>query len=148
MIKKQIKSQKYALISVYDKTAIVELAKELSAKGVSIISTGGTAKLLIKHGIKIIPIEQITKSPESFDGRVKTISFQITSGLLYNRENKDHVKQAKNLNTPDIDFVVCNFYNFADSPGIEMIDIGGPTMVRSAAKNYKSVTVVTDPERL
>lgn len=145
MIKKQIKNQKYALISVYDKTGIVELAKEFSAKGISIISTGGTAKHLIKHGVNIIPIEQITKSPESFDGRVKTISFQITSGLLYDRENKNHVREAKNLNTPNIDFVVCNFYNFADSPGIEMIDIGGPTMVRSAAKNYKSVTVANDP---
>ncbi|HSW48484.1 MAG TPA: bifunctional phosphoribosylaminoimidazolecarboxamide formyltransferase/IMP cyclohydrolase [Candidatus Saccharimonadales bacterium] len=140
-----IKAQKYALISVFDKTGIVHLAKMFTKKGIKIISTGGTAKLLIKNGIKIIPIEEITKSPESFDGRVKTISFQIASGLLFDRDNPDHLKQAVELQTPIIDFVVSNFYNFADKPGIEMIDIGGPTMVRSAAKNYKNVTVIVDP---
>ncbi len=145
MKKNQTVNQKYALISVYDKTGILDLAKILLKNGINIISTGGTAKYLIKNGIKIIPIEEITKSPESFDGRVKTISFQIASGLLFDRGNKTHAKQAAELQTPIIDFVICNFYPFADQPGIEMIDIGGPTMVRSAAKNYKSVTVVTDP---
>ncbi|HVF69684.1 MAG TPA: bifunctional phosphoribosylaminoimidazolecarboxamide formyltransferase/IMP cyclohydrolase [Xanthomonadales bacterium] len=145
MVSKQKNNQKYALISVYDKTGIVDLAKTFAKRSIQIISTGGTAKHLIKNGIKIIPIEEITKSPESFDGRVKTISFQIASGLLFDRKNKSHVKQTEELETPNIDFVVCNFYDFADKPGFEMIDVGGPTMVRSAAKNYKSVTVVTDP---
>jgi phosphoribosylaminoimidazolecarboxamide formyltransferase/IMP cyclohydrolase len=145
MITKQKHNQKYALISVYDKTGIENLARVFEKKGVKIISTGGTAKYLQKNGIRIIPIEQITKSPESFDGRVKTVSFQIISGLLFDRSNKSHLKQAKELNTPEIDFVICNFYDFADKPGIEMIDIGGPTMVRSAAKNYESVTIIVDP---
>ncbi len=146
MINKKITNQSYALISVFDKTGIVEIAKIFTRKGIKIISTGGTAKHLIKNGIKIIPIEEITKSPESFDGRVKTISFQIISGLLYDRKNKNHLKQADDLQTPNIDYVLCNFYNFADNPGIEMIDVGGPTMVRSAAKNYNSVTIIVDPE--
>jgi len=145
MIKKKTKNQRYALISVYDKTNIAGLAKIFAKNDIQIISTGGTAKHLTKNGVKIIPIGNITKSPESFDGRVKTVSFQITSGLLFDRKNKNHVKQAKDLQTPNIDFVICNFYKFEGNPGIEMIDIGGPTMVRSAAKNYKSVTVVVDP---
>ena len=146
MINKQKNNQKYALISVYDKTGIENLAKAFEKNGIKIISTGGTAKVLQKSGIKVIPIEQITKSPESFDGRVKTVSFQIISGLLYDRKNKSHLKQANELKTPEIDFVVCNFYDFSNKPGIEMIDIGGPTMVRSAAKNYQSVTVIVDPK--
>lgn len=146
MIKNQKNTNKYALISVYDKKGVVELAKVLSTNGINIISTGGTAKYLIANGIKIIPIEKITNSPESFDGRVKTISFQIASGVLFDRKNKTHQQQAKNLNTPNIDFVICNFYPFAEKPGIEMIDIGGPTMVRAAAKNYDGVTVVVNPD--
>lgn len=146
MLKKQKNNQKYALLSVFDKTGVVELAKTFVKNNIQIISTGGTAKELIKNGIKITPIEQITKSPESFDGRVKTISFQIASGLLFDRENKTHLKQAKELNTPVIDFVVCNFYDFSAKPGIEMIDVGGPTMVRSAAKNFKNVTIIVDPQ--
>lgn len=146
MIKKSLNNKEYALISVYDKKGVLELARAFVRKGIDIISTGGTAKYLIEHGIKIVPIEQITKSPESFDGRVKTVSFQIISGLLFDRGNKTHIREAKVLNTPVIDFVICNFYPFADKPGIEMIDIGGPTMVRSAAKNHKSVTVVVDPK--
>lgn len=145
MIKKTKDNKRYALISVYDKTGILDLAKTFVKKEVQIISTGGTAKHLAKNGIKIIPIEKITKSPESFDGRVKTVSFEIASGLLFDRKNKAHVKQAKSLKTPHIDFVICNFYPFSDHPGIEMIDIGGPTMVRAASKNHESVTVVVDP---
>lgn len=145
MINKQKNNQKYALISVFDKTGIEKIAKTFQKKDIKIISSGGTAKHLIKSGIPVIPIEKITKSPESFDGRIKTISFQIASGLLFDRNNKLHLKQALELNTPEIDFVVCNFYNFAEKPGIEMIDVGGPTMVRAAAKNYTNVTVVVDP---
>jgi phosphoribosylaminoimidazolecarboxamide formyltransferase / IMP cyclohydrolase len=145
MTKKQETNKRYALISAYDKTGIVELAKIFTKKGINIISTGGTAKHLINNGIKVVPIEKITNSPESFDGRVKTLSFQVMSGLLFDRKNKSHQKQAIALKTPHIDFVVCNFYPFAEKPGVEMIDIGGPTMVRSAAKNYNSVTVIVDP---
>ncbi len=137
--------KKYALISVYDKTGIVDLAKNLIKNNIEIIATGGTAKLLKKNKIKITPIEEITKNPESFGGRVKTISFQTLSGILFDRNNKTHQKEAKELKIPHIDFVICNFYAFSEKPGIEMIDVGGPTMVRAAAKNYESVSVLVDP---
>ena len=145
--------KKFALVSVYDKTGIVNLGKALIKKKYSIISTGGTAKILKKAKIPIIPIHRITGNPEAFDGRMKTISFQIESGILFDRENKNHQKQAHKLNVPQIDVVVCNFYpfekvlkkeNLKDKELIEMIDIGGPTMVRAAAKNHNSVAVVTD----
>jgi len=138
-------SQRYALISVFDKTGIVELAKALVKKEFKIISTGGTASYLKKQGVDIVPIEEITHSPESFDGRVKTISFQLESGLLFDRKNPNHLKDAEKLGIPYIDFVINNFYPFWEKPDIEMIDIGGPTMVRSAAKNHDSVTVLVDP---
>lgn len=141
-MKKQIR---YALISVFKKQGILELAKEFQKQDIQIISTGGTAAFLKENKIPVIPIEDITKVPESFDGRMKTISFQIASGILFDRTNSKHVDQANKLNISSIDFVVCNFYDFLAKPGIEMIDIGGPTMVRAAAKNYKSVTVLVDP---
>lgn len=143
---KQNQNQRYALISVYNKTNIVELAKALTKNNVQIISTGGTAKELESNGITIIPIEQITGSPESFDGRMKTISFQIASGILFDRKNPSQQTEADNLNIPTIDYVVCNFYDFWENPSIETIDVGGPTMVRAAAKNYKNVTVLVDPD--
>lgn len=139
-------NNKFALISVFDKTGIIDLAKTLAAKDIQIIATGGTAKLLEKNNIKIIPIEQITGSPESFEGRMKSISFQISSGILFDRNSKLHQKQAKDLKIPEIDYVICNFYAFWEDPGIEMIDVGGPTMVRAAAKNYEHVTVIVDPK--
>ena len=137
--------KKYALISVFDKTGIVEFAKTLISLGYNIISTGGTAKTLLSSGIKIIPIHEITGNPESFGGRMKTISFQIESGVLFDRSNPNHVKQAKQLGIKPIDLVVCNFYPFEEKPGIENIDVGGPTMVRAAAKNFKHVLVITNP---
>ncbi len=144
-MKKEKNNQKYALISVFDKTGIIELAKILIQKGITIISTGGTAAHLEKHGISITPIEEITHAPESFDGRMKTISFQIASGILFDRKNEKHQQEADTLNTPHIDYVICNFYDFWKNPGIEMIDVGGPTMVRAAAKNHENVTVLVDP---
>ena len=136
----------YALISVFDKAGILDLAKTFVEKNIKIISTGGTAKYLKENNIDIIPIEDITKMPESFDGRMKTISYEIASGILYDRHNTSHQEQAEKLQTPHIDYIVCNFYDFWKKPGIEMIDVGGPTMVRAAAKNYQSVTVLVNPD--
>src|SRR3989344_6607763 len=146
---------RYALLSVYDKTNIVDFAKKLTQHGYEIISTGGTAKTLEENGIKIVPIQDITGNPESFDGRMKTISFQIESGILFDRSNSHHVKQAEDLNVLPIDIVICNLYPFEKTiekpsvsldEAIENIDVGGPTMVRAAAKNFKHVLVVVDPK--
>lgn len=145
-MKQKQTNQSYALISVFDKTNVLELAKILVKNGVKIISTGGTAKILEQAKIPYIPIQEITGDPESFDGRMKTITFQIGSGILFDRTNKTHRKEAEALNIPHIDYVLCNFYDFWRNPGIEMIDVGGPTMVRAAAKNYKSVTIIVDPK--
>ena len=139
-------TKKYALISVYNKEGIVELAKVLQSQNYDIISTGGTYKFLIENQIKTIPIEQITKNPrESFDGRVKTISFRVEGGILYDRKNPKHVAEAQRLGIPRIDIVVCNLYPFEKKRNIESIDVGGPTMVRAAAKNCESVLVIIDP---
>ncbi len=146
---------KQALISVYNKTGIADFAKKLIKLDWKIISTGGTAKVLRKAGIKVIPIEKITQNPETFDGRMKTISFQIGGAILYDRKNKKHLKEAKKLGIFPIDMVVCNLYPFEKviikknctlKEAIENIDIGGPMMVRAAAKNYKYVTVIIDPK--
>ena len=137
---------KYALLSVYDKQGIADFAKVLIKNNYTIISTGGTYETLEKAGIKVTPIDEITGNPrESFDGRMKTISFQIESGILFDRKNKSHIKQAEKLNIPQIDMVVCNLYPFEEKPGVETIDVGGPTMIRAAAKNYESALVVVDP---
>lgn len=145
---------KYALLSVSNKQGIVELANALVAAGYAIISTGGTAKALQDNGIQIIPIQDVTGNPESFDGRMKTISFQIESGILYDRSNPKHTQEAKALNITPIDIVVCNLYPFEQTiaqprvsldDAIENIDVGGPTMIRAAAKNFKNVLVVTNP---
>lgn len=146
---------RYALISVSDKTGIIPLAKTLSELDYKIISTGGTAKLLSEHGISVIPIELVTGNAESFDGRMKSISFQIESGILYDRANDTHVKEAAELGIKDIRLVVCNLYPFEKTTSnpkvtvdeaVENIDVGGPTMIRSAAKNFKNVLVVVTPE--
>ncbi len=148
------KTQKYALLSVSDKTGIVDLARTLDSLGFRIISTGGTAKALTDAGLGVIPIEDVTGNPESFDRRMKTISFQVESGILYDRTNPSHVQQAKDLGIKSIDLVVCNLYPFEKTVGgpdstfdqaVESIDVGGPTMVRAAAKNHKNVLVVVDP---
>ena len=143
-----------ALISVSDKTGLTAFAKELSAMGVEIISTGGTAKLLQKEKIKVTEISEYTGFPEMMDGRVKTLHPKVHGGLLHLRDNPEHVAQAKEHGIEPIDLVVVNLYPFEATivkPGvtleeaIEQIDIGGPSMLRSAAKNYRSVTVVVDP---
>lgn len=143
-----------ALISVSDKTGLVEFARELAALGIEIISTGGTAKLLQKENIQTTEISAYTGFPEMMDGRVKTLHPKVHGGLLHLRDNPEHVAQAAEHGIQPIDLVVVNLYPFEKTvakPGvtldeaIEQIDIGGPSMLRSAAKNYRSVTVVTDP---
>lgn len=139
--------KRFALLSVYDKRGIVNFARVLEKLDYTIISTGGTFEVLKKEGIEVTPIEEVTgNSRDSFDGRMKTISFQIESGILFDRQNPNHVKQAQDLNIPQIDVVVCNLYPFEGRPGIETIDVGGPTMIRAAAKNYENVLVVVSPD--
>jgi phosphoribosylaminoimidazolecarboxamide formyltransferase/IMP cyclohydrolase len=144
-----------ALISVSDKTGIVEFAKELESLGIEIISTGGTHKTLQDAGIKVTGISQVTNFPECLDGRVKTLHPNIHAGILAMRSNPYHMKQLSDLNIETIDIVVVNLYPFKQTilkdgvsreEAIENIDIGGPTMLRSAAKNYQDVAVIVDPK--
>lgn len=145
---------KRALISVWDKTGIVEFSKKLKKLGWEIISTGGTKKILEDADIDVIDISEVTGFPEAFDGRVKTLHPNIHGGLLHIRDNKEHVKTLEELDIKPIDLVVNNLYPFKETISkenvtheeiIENIDIGGPSMIRAAAKNYKYVTVVVDP---
>lgn len=145
---------KRALISVSDKTGIVEFASSLSAKGVEIISTGGTAKTLSEAGLNVINISDVTGFPECLDGRVKTLHPKVHAGILAIRSNEEHMEQIKDLGVETIDLVVINLYPFKQTilkgnvelhEAIENIDIGGPTMLRAAAKNYQDVVVVVDP---
>ncbi len=146
---------KRALISVFDKTGIVDFAKSLDLLGWQIISTGGTSKKLKEEGIQVQDISDLTKFPECFDGRVKTLHPRVEGGILAIRDNESHQEQMSKLGIEPIDIVVCNLYPFKQTvlktgvshdEIIENIDIGGPTMIRAAAKNYKFVTVITDPE--
>lgn len=143
-----------ALISVSDKAGIVELSRELAALGIEILSTGGTAKALQAAGIATVEVSQFTGSPEILEGRVKTLHPKIHGGLLFLRDNEEHEEQAEAHGIRPIDLVVVNLYPFRETiakdgvtlpEAIEQIDIGGPSMIRSAAKNYHSVCVVTDP---
>lgn len=145
-----------ALISVSDKTGIIEFAKDLSDMGVEILSTGGTAKVLAQAGIKIIPVQDYTGFPEMLDGRVKTLHPKIHAGILAIRDIEDHQESLEKHGIPYIDMVVVNLYpfyqtllkeNITKDEIIENIDIGGPTMLRAAAKNYKYVASVCKPER-
>jgi phosphoribosylaminoimidazolecarboxamide formyltransferase/IMP cyclohydrolase len=135
---------KRALISVSDKSGIAEFATGLHKKGIEIISTGGTAKALADAGIPVTSVDDITKFPECFSGRVKTMHPLIMGGVLFRRGDKEHEKQAKELGIEPIDLVVVNLYPFESDQQIEQIDIGGPTLLRSAAKNHDSITVVCD----
>ncbi|HWB58792.1 MAG TPA: bifunctional phosphoribosylaminoimidazolecarboxamide formyltransferase/IMP cyclohydrolase [Chthoniobacteraceae bacterium] len=145
---------KRALVSVSDKTGLVDFAKELVKFGIEIISTGGTFALLKKQGVPAKEISQFTGSPEILDGRVKTLHPKVHGGLLYLRDNPEHVATAKEHEIEPIDMVVVNLYPFEQTvakpnvtldEAIEQIDIGGPSMLRSASKNYRSVTVIVDP---
>src|SRR5438067_3544848 len=143
-----------ALISVSDKTGIADFARALEKQGVDIISTGGTAELLRKKKIPIREISSFTGFPEVLEGRVKTLHPRVHGGLLYRRGSPKHEKEARDQGFEPIDLVVVNLYPFEETvakpnvtlaEAIENIDIGGPSMIRSAAKNYQSVTVVVDP---
>ncbi len=149
-----MKKKRRALISVSDKSGIVEFAKALTELDYEIISTGGTHKLLKESGIDVIKVTDVTGFPEIMDGRVKTLNPFIHGGILANRSVESHVKEAEELEITMIDMVVVNLYPFEQTVTnpdssheliIENIDIGGPTMLRSAAKNYNDVTVITDP---
>ncbi len=142
-----------ALVSVYDKTGIEELAAALSAAGVEIVSTGSTAKRIADSGVAVTPVESVTEFPECLDGRVKTLHPRIHAGLLADLRNPDHAAQLEELGVAPFDLVIVNLYPFVETVAsgaeqdavIEQIDIGGPSMVRAAAKNHPSVAVVVDP---
>src|SRR3982751_282768 len=143
-----------ALISVSDKGGVAAFARELERQGVDIISTGGTAELLRKEKIPVREISSFTAFPEVLEGRVKTLHPRVHGGLLYKRDNPKHVAEARECGFEPIDLVVVNLYPFEETvakpnvtlaEAIENIDIGGPSMIRSAAKNYQSVTVIVEP---
>jgi len=146
---------KKALISVFDKTNILDIAKFLISQNIEIYSSGGTYKHLKENKIKVIEISKYTNSPEILDGRVKTLHPKIHAGILSKRNNKSHLKDLKKNNFEEIDLVIVNFYPFEKTLEItknhqtivENIDVGGPTMVRAAAKNYNDVTVITKQEQ-
>jgi phosphoribosylaminoimidazolecarboxamide formyltransferase/IMP cyclohydrolase len=144
-----------ALIGVSDKAGLLELATGLHAAGVEIVSTGGTAKVIANAGVPVTPVEQVTGFPESLDGRVKTLHPRVHAGLLADQGNDDHVAQLKKLDIAPFDLLVVNLYPFTQTVAsgaspedcVENIDIGGPAMVRAAAKNHGSVAVIVDPAR-
>src|SRR5438067_9194568 len=145
---------KRALISVSDKTGIASFARELEKQGIDIISTGGTAELLRKEKIPVREMSNFTGFPEVLEGRVKTLHPRVHGGLLFKRDNPKHIAQAKECGFEPIDLVAVNLYPFEATvakpdvtlaEAIENIDTSGPPMIRSAAKNYESVTVIVDP---
>ncbi|OGX26224.1 MAG: bifunctional phosphoribosylaminoimidazolecarboxamide formyltransferase/IMP cyclohydrolase [Omnitrophica WOR_2 bacterium RIFCSPHIGHO2_01_FULL_48_9] len=147
---------KKALISVSDKTGLLEFARALQARGIAILSTGGTARFLKSNNILVREVSDYTGFPEILDGRVKTLHPFIHAGLLALRDKAEHMKELERLKIETIDMVVINLYPFEKvakkknvslEEAIENIDVGGPTMIRAAAKNYKSVAVVSNPEK-
>src|SRR5271170_2772843 len=145
---------KRAILSVTDKTGLVRFARKLSDLGVELISTGGTAKLLRESGIPVKDISELTGFPEMLDGRVKTLHPKVHGGILHRRENPSHRTAIAEHGILPIDMVVVNLYTFEKTAAkanvhfdelIENIDIGGPSMIRSAAKNFQDVAVVTSP---
>jgi phosphoribosylaminoimidazolecarboxamide formyltransferase / IMP cyclohydrolase len=144
-----------ALISVYDKTGLVDLGNFLIENGITILSTGSTAKALIDAGVNVTTVESYTGSPEMLDGRVKTLHPRIHGGILADQSNSQHVSQLANHNIEPFDLIVINLYPFSQTVAsgadfeecLEQIDIGGPSMLRGAAKNHKSIAVVSDPSQ-
>ena len=144
-----------ALVSVYDKTGLEELVRGLHDAGVTLVSTGGSARLIEGLGLPVTKVEDLTGFPECLDGRVKTLHPRVHAGILADRRLDSHVQQLADLEVEPFDLVVSNLYPFTQtvasgaSPDecVEQIDIGGPSMVRAAAKNHPSVAIVTSPER-
>jgi phosphoribosylaminoimidazolecarboxamide formyltransferase/IMP cyclohydrolase len=134
-----------ALLSVYDKTGLSGFARGLSELGWELVASGGTANALDGLGITAIPVETVTGAPEILEGRVKTLHPGIHGAILADRRNPAHVADLERRGITPVDLVVCNLYPFRSSPGIETIDIGGPSMVRAAAKNHDNVGVIVDP---
>ncbi len=152
---KDMNTIKTAIISVTDKTGIVGFARALSGFGVMILSTGGTARVLHDGGVSVTEISDYTGFPEMMDGRVKTLHPMVHGGLLCLRDNPEHVDAMNRHGIRPIDLLAVNLYQFEKTVGkpgvsldeaIENIDIGGPSMIRSGAKNFRFVTVVTDPD--
>lgn len=150
------KISKYALISVYEKKGIVEFASQLIKSGYEIIASEGTGSELKKQKIPFVACQKISKNPDCFDGYMKTMSFFIESGMLFDRSNPVHIKEAKKLGVKQIDIVICNFFPVKEiikdskicdvKEIVRNFDFGGPTMVRVAAQNFKNVMVVVDPK--
>jgi phosphoribosylaminoimidazolecarboxamide formyltransferase/IMP cyclohydrolase len=145
---------KRALISVSDKSGLLDLARDLNGLGIEIVSTGGTASLLSQAGLPVVNVSDVTGFPECLDGRVKTLHPKIHGGILNIRDNAGHQATIRELEITSIDLVIINLYPFKKTilkPGvsqeecIENIDIGGPSMLRAAAKNHHDVTVLVDP---
>ena len=145
---------KRALVSVTNKEGIVEFCLSLEKNGYQIVSTGGTLKVLKQAGVNAIAIDDVTGFPEILDGRVKTLHPFVHGGLLFKRDDENHVETVKKHNITPIDLVCVNLYEFEKAlknnkpmeEMIENIDIGGPSMIRSASKNFKDVLIVTDPK--
>ncbi len=150
-----IRPLRRALVSVYDKTGLDELARDLHAAGVSIVSTGSTARTIEAAGVPVTPVEELTGFPECLDGRVKTLHPRVHAGILADLRLDSHIAQLAELDIEPFDLVVVNLYPFIDTvmsgatpdECVEQIDIGGPSMVRAAAKNHPSVAVVVSPDR-
>jgi len=144
-----------ALVSVYDKSGLIELGKELSAAGIEILSTGSTAKTLAEAGIPVIPVESYTGFPEMLGGRVKTLHPRIHGGILADQSDPSHLEQLTAEDIAPFDLIIVNLYPFSQTIAsgadyaecIEQIDIGGPSMLRGAAKNHNSVAVISDPSQ-
>lgn len=143
--------KKFALVSVFDKKNIVDFTKNLKAAGYVIIATEGTGKVLAKNRISFIPAQKISQNPDKLKDCVKTISFRIIAGILFDCSNSIQLKEIEELNITPIDVVVCNFPPFKEviktleDFNIKNIDVGGPLMVRAAATNFKNVFVIVDP---
>lgn len=148
-----VRPLKRALVSVYDKTGLEELARDLHAAGISIVSTGSTARTIEAAGVPVTPVEALTGFPECLDGRVKTLHPRVHAGILADLRLDDHVQQLAELEIEPFDLVIVNLYPFSETVAsgatpdecVEQIDIGGPSMVRAAAKNHPSVAVVVSP---
>jgi len=143
--------KKFALVSVFDKKNIIDFAKKLKSSGYKIIATEGTGKVLAKNGISFIPAQKISKNPNKLKDCVKTISFRIAAGILFNRFDPVQLKEIKELDITPIDIIIYNFpllkevIKTPEDFNIKNIDVGGPLMVRAAATNFKNVLVVVDP---